>query len=185
MKRKSVKRKSIKKNIAKKENEGYSLSTEKRGEIVMNRLKIIKHELEIDKQLGKGSPEWIATVNAKIKVLETNIEDLQKSHPKISWSISDFKKAEKKKELIDNGKFVPEEYSNIKHTILFDPIKNVNKKDLFEEKKVEEFKIAQDIIPEIKQNKVNINKTSLKPSFKTIKEQIIAELPLPPPPRKE
>jgi chromosome segregation ATPase len=137
--------------------------------LMANRLQLLKHELEVNKKLEKGNPDDVGRIEASIALLEKKLEEYRQRYPHLKASFKYTPPPAKKEFDIQTGKRKDEEFSNIKHTILFTPQQNLapvaQKKDPVSPAEY----FAQKHIEIVDTGK--------------LETEMITELPLPPPPK--
>ena len=157
-----------------------NVKVEKRIRLVMNRLEMLKQELEVNKKLEKGSPEQMKKIVDGISLLEKNLEMYKTKYPhlrsKFTIGVPIPLKQDEEKSVEESNLF-----SNIKHDVLFKPTDDNNQ--IKEQKPIRAQEYAQqEINPQhaaeyFAQKQIQIVDTG------KIDQEVMEELPLPPPPK--
>ena len=155
---------------------------EHRIRLVMNRLHMLKQELEVNKKLEKGDPKQINKITQSIVLLEKNLEMYKTKFPHLRSKFTLVPQQPKKVEQKDiQKKQMPvSANSNIKHNVLFKPVDE--EKIIAGPKPSGTMDLAQKLDPKnaaehFAQKHIEIVDTG------KIQEEMIDELPLPPPPK--
>ncbi len=136
--------------------------------LMANRLQLLKHELELNKKLEKGKPEVMKRIQASITLLEKNLEKYKVKYPHLRSTFIQTPVHTK----VDVKATAPtkKDFSNIKHTVLFSPQPDLPKSV---RQKPEQANPAEYFA----QKHIEIVDTG------KLEAEMIAELPLPPPPK--
>lgn len=158
-----------------------NVKVEKRIRLVMNRLEMLKQELEVNKKLDKGNPEQIKKIVEGISLLEKNLEMYKTKYPHLRSKFTigvpvPVKKQEEKPNVEESSPF-----SNIKHNVLFKPTDDDNQIEGQKPIRAEEY-AQQQMDPQhaaeyFAQKQIQIVDTG------KIDQEVMEELPLPPPPK--
>lgn len=155
---------------------------EHRIRLVMNRLHMLKQELELNKKLEKGDPKQIQKITQGIGLLEKNLEMYKTKFPHLRNKFTMVPEQPKKVVQKEAPKMKEGEFpnSNIKHNVLFKPVDEET--IIAGPKPSATTNLAQKIDPQnaaehFAQKHIEIDDTG------KIQEEMIEELPLPPPPK--
>ncbi len=145
----------------------------KRVSMLLHRIKSVKHELELKAELLSSDPAGLAKIREQIAGLEIKIQELQHKFPEVSEEVEVL--SHPKKEISSGVEPTgpPSPPVDVKHTMIMDaPIAAAKM-------------MAPPVMQTTGESGENMSslETALHDEQKKIHEELIAELPLPPPPR--
>ena len=140
----------------------------KRVIMVLHRVKSLKHEIEINQKLKKGDPEKLKKISESLSALEQKLEAFKTKNPKLFADIDD-----------PNELGTPDqEGPEVKHSMLFSA-EDEDKTPVEDEGKIKLPDANKDNV--IMPGEPEITSPVLTPE--ELNEEMIHELPLPPPPK--
>lgn len=142
----------------------------KRVVMVLHRVKSLKHELEINQKLKKGDPERLKKISTNLNALEQRLEAFKAKNPQLFATMVDAPD--------------PNREEKVKHSMLF----SAEGEEKNPEEKIDDSKIK---LPDKGQENIVTPQEPITPvgppsptmNSEELNEEMIHELPLPPPPK--